>query len=78
MTVMHAVINHREQFGSYGWTQPYYFSPNDLQISVKMLAEMCQYQHIPGKIPLKLLRYVIGVLNYGGKVTYREDFSILK
>ena len=30
MTVMHAVINQRERFGSFGWTQPYFFSPNDL------------------------------------------------
>ena len=42
MTVMHAVVNHRERFGSFGWTQPYFFSPNDLEISIKMLAEMCQ------------------------------------
>lgn len=41
MTVMHAVINQRERFGSFGWTQPYFFSPNDLEISIKMLAEMC-------------------------------------
>mmetsp|Transcript_40420 Transcript_40420/g.52990 ORF Transcript_40420/g.52990 Transcript_40420/m.52990 type:complete len:253 (+) Transcript_40420:448-1206(+) len=34
MTVMHAVINHRERFGSFGWSQPYFFSPNDLQISI--------------------------------------------
>ena len=73
MTVMHAVINQRERFGSFGWTQPYFFSPTDLQISSKMLAEMCQNQKVPGHIPLTLLRYVVGTLNYGGKLTHKED-----
>ena len=27
--VMHATINQRENFRSFGWTQPYFFSPND-------------------------------------------------
>jgi len=30
MTVMHAVLNQREKFGAFGWSQPYFFSPNDL------------------------------------------------
>ena len=77
MTVMHAVINQRERFGSFGWTQPYYFSPTDLHISSKILATMCKNQKVPGRLPLKLLRYVVGILNYGGKLTHKEDQSIL-
>jgi len=72
MTVMHAVINHRERFNSFGWTQPYHFSPNDLQISVKMLAELCNKQKL-NVFPIKLLRYIVSVLNYGGKLTHQED-----
>ena len=41
ITVMHAVINKRDKFGSFGWTQPYQFSPNDWDISLKILREMC-------------------------------------
>jgi len=42
-----------------------------------MLAEMCQNQQLAGHIPLKLLRYIVGVINYGGKLTHQEDQSIL-
>lgn len=73
MTVMHAVINHRERFGSFGWTQPYHFSPNDLQITIKMLGEICQKINKGQNFPLKLMRYLVGVLNYGGKLTNKED-----
>jgi len=73
MTVMHAVINQRERFNSFGWTQPYYFSPNDLQISIKMLAEVCQNLNSSQSFPLKLMRYLVGTLNYGGKLTQKED-----
>ena len=71
MTVMHAVINKRDKFGSFGWTQPYYFSPNDFSISVQMLSEMCNALDTgPGtKFPEKLLQYLVAELNYGGKLT---------
>lgn len=78
MTVMHAVINHRERFGSFGWTQPYYFSPNDLQISIKMLGEICQKIKPGQNFPLKLMRYLVSDLNYGGKLTNKEDARILR
>ena len=73
MTVMHAVINSRERFGSFGWSQPYYFSPNDLQISVMQLKEICEKIKPYQKFPLKLVRYLVSQLNYGGKLTNRED-----
>lgn len=41
LTVMHAVVNQRERYGSFGWSQPYQFSPNDLQISLAMLEDVC-------------------------------------
>ena len=79
MTVMHAVINKRDKFGSFGWTQPYYFSPNDFSISVQMLSEMCNsLDPLPGaKFPEKLLQYLVAELNYGGKLTNSDDQSIL-
>ena len=73
MCVMHAVINNREKFGSFGWTQPYQFSSNDLQISIKMLAEICMETHPGQSFPFKLMRYLVADLNYGGKLTNSED-----
>ena len=77
LTVMHAVINHRESFGPFGWTQPYHFSPNDLQISIRMLAEVARKTATGQQLPLQLLRYLVGDLNYGGKLTNKEDKRIL-
>lgn len=74
-TVMHAVINQRERFGSFGWTQPYFFSPNDLKISLQMLEEVCE--NSTGHLPMQLIQYLIGDLNYGGKLINQEDKDIL-
>ena len=55
MTIMHAVINHREKFRSFGWTQPYSFSPNDVSISFHMLQEICNTLESHKKFPIELL-----------------------
>ena len=78
LCVMHAVINNRERFGSFGWTQPYQFSTNDLHISIKMLSEVCMKTHPGQNFPLKLMRYLVSDLNYGGKLTNSEDHRILR
>ena len=77
MTVMHAVINQREKFSSFGWTQPYYFSPNDFSISIQMLAEICNPLPNKGNFPDHLMQYLVGTLNYGGKITSDEDQQVL-
>ena len=42
-----------------------------------MLGDMCQNAQIIGHIPIKLLRYIVSELNYGGKLTHKDDQSIL-
>ena len=75
MTVMHAAINKRAKFGSFGWTQPYHFSPTDFAISVQMLSEMCNSLDTEAGTPFPehLLRYLVAELNYGGKLTNDDD-----
>ena len=73
MAVMHAVINQRERFGSFGWTKPYVFSPTDFHISVKMLAEICGKLKPGENFPLRLMRYLVSHINYGGKLNHPED-----
>ena len=77
MTVMHAVINQRERFNSFGWTQPYYFSPNDLAISIRMLADICNPLQFHEPFPDRLMQYLVSTLNYGGKITDDEDQRVL-
>jgi hypothetical protein len=41
VTVLHAVITKREQFGAFGWSRPgYEFSQNDFEISISQISEM--------------------------------------
>lgn len=77
MTVMHAVINQRDFYGSFGWTQPYVFSPNDLSISLQVLEEVCSQTNTTTPLPMTLIQYLIGELNYGGKIINDEDKVIL-
>jgi len=34
LVTFHSVVNLREKFGPFGWSKPYQFSANDLQISI--------------------------------------------
>ena len=77
MTVMHAVINQREKFGSFGWTQTYQFSPNDISLSLKILASICAGLQGHKNIPIELLQYCVSHLGYGGNVTNNEDKNTL-
>ena len=77
LTVMHSVINQRERFGSFGWTQPYHFSPNDLEISLQTLEEVCNLTPQEQPLPMQLIQYLISDLNYGGKLINQEDKDIL-
>ena len=70
ITVMHSVINKRVKFGSFGWTQPYQFSPNDWVISREILKEICCQTPEKDDLPMDLIQYLIGDLNYGGKIIY--------
>lgn len=43
-----------------------------------MLAEICQKIKPGQNFPLKLMRYLVSDLNYGGKLTNKEDTNILR
>ena len=42
-----------------------------------MLGEICNNLKSTQGFPIHLLRYLVGVLNYGGKLTQKEDQTIL-
>ncbi|ESL05658.1 dynein heavy chain [Trypanosoma rangeli SC58] len=68
LTYFHAVIQERRKFGPLGWNIPYEWNRSDFSASLHSLSE-----YIPGdaetQIPWSALRYMIGVINYGGRVT---------
>jgi hypothetical protein len=71
LSFFHAVVLERIQFGSIGWNIPYEFNPSDLAISRKHLKTFLAERR--DAIPFEALTYVIGELNYGGRVTDRWD-----
>eukprot|EP00727_Mastigamoeba_balamuthi_P012891 m51a1_g8224 putative dynein heavy chain axonemal (4742) ;mRNA; r:111319-133683 len=63
---VHSVILERRKFGPLGWNVAYEFTSGDLNVCVKQLKIfMTDYEDIPWK----MLRFLAGNINYGGRVT---------
>jgi hypothetical protein len=76
LAFFHAVVLERLQFGSIGWNIPYEFNPSDFYISRRHLKVFLS-EAASGDVPFEARSYVIGELNYGGRVTDRWDRRLL-
>jgi len=79
LSMFHSVILERKHFGSIGWNIPYEWMISDLETSQRHLKN---YVEKNNHVPFEILTTLIGIINYGGRVTDYNDertvTSILK
>ncbi len=62
----HSVMQERRKFGPLGFNIRYEFNDSDLETSITMLKMFLEEQE---EIPWEALNFVVGHINYGGRVT---------
>jgi dynein heavy chain len=70
----HAIVQERRKFGPLGWNIRYEFNDSDLETSTVITKNMLD---IDGDIPWDTLLFVIGHINYGGRVTDDKDRRLI-
>ena len=75
----HSVVLERRKFGPLGWNVKYEWNDTDFHVSKQWLRLFFEEQET---IPWESLGYIIGQINYGGRVTDPQDrgtlFTILR
>jgi len=70
----HGIVQERRKFGPLGWNIRYEFNDSDLETSTVITKNMLD---IEGDIPWDTLLFVIGHINYGGRVTDDKDRRLI-
>jgi dynein heavy chain len=74
LSMFHAIALERRKFGSIGWNIPYEWMNSDLETSQKHLRI---YLEDSPEVPFDTLTTLVGLINYGGRITDYNDEKVV-
>jgi len=80
LAFFHAVVQERRKYGKVGWNVKYDFNDSDFSVSIKLLENYLTKAWTNGDamIPWDTLRYLVGEVMYGGRVTDNCDRRVVE
>ena len=78
LSFFHASLQERQSFGKLGWNRIYDFSQADLECAMMNIGLLVAGAQDPENISWKAIAYVVGEVNYGGRVTDAMDRRCLQ
>lgn len=75
LAFFHGVILERRKYGALGWNIGYEWMNSDFDASK---LHLIKYLDVYQDVPIDILRFLIGTINYGGRVTDDKDEKLIR
>jgi dynein heavy chain, axonemal len=75
LSFFHAILIERRKFGAVGFAETYNFNDSDLDQSFTIVKNLISYYDFA---PWESIRYLVGRIVYGGRITDFWDFRVLQ